>query len=138
MRTDPRVACEKPEVERVGWAVLHDLLAHPFMALTGYSRAALNFHNWTSLLAWPRPAGATGVATGHKNPPTARQRCAWGIASAQQVGPGMWQVQHPTVNHAVTLRAANVAEAVVRAEDWFQSLENEFGGRFTKPVGVRR
>lgn len=53
MRTDPRVACAN-ERQRFWWAVLHDLVAHPLMALTGWSKWALRFHDWTSHRAWPR------------------------------------------------------------------------------------
>lgn len=53
MRTDPRVACKNGE-ERWLWAVFHDLVAHPLMALTNYWRLALRLHDWTSRRAWPR------------------------------------------------------------------------------------
>lgn len=39
MRTDPRAACANTH-ERLGWAVLHDLIAHPLMALTGWSASS--------------------------------------------------------------------------------------------------
>jgi hypothetical protein len=52
MRTDPRIACAN-EKERWGWAFLHDALAHPLMAFTGYCRWSLAFHNFTSRRAWP-------------------------------------------------------------------------------------
>ena len=35
------------------WGLLHDGLAHPLMAITGYSRMSLRFHTWTSRKAWP-------------------------------------------------------------------------------------
>lgn len=53
MRTDPRNACAN-EHQRLLWAVVHDALAHPLMALTGYCAASLRFHDWTSHRAWPR------------------------------------------------------------------------------------
>lgn len=53
MKRDPNAACANTE-QRLGWAVLHDLVAHPLMALTGYSRLALKFHDYTSYKAWPR------------------------------------------------------------------------------------
>jgi len=52
MRTDPRIACANGP-ERWHWAFIHDALAHPLMALTGYSGWALAFHNYTSRRAWP-------------------------------------------------------------------------------------
>lgn len=53
MRTDPRDACAN-ERQRLLWALIHDGLAHPLMALTGYCKAAVAFHDWTSHKAWPR------------------------------------------------------------------------------------
>lgn len=52
MKKDPNKACDKPG--HLGWAILHDALAHPFMALTGFSRLGVRFHDWTSHKAWPR------------------------------------------------------------------------------------
>lgn len=52
VRTDPNKACDRPG--HLGWAVVHDLLAHPFMAATGFSRIGVRFHDWTSHKAWPR------------------------------------------------------------------------------------
>lgn len=54
MKTDPNEGCNDKE-ERAGWAFLHDAVSHPFMALTGYSRWSIRFHNYTSNKAWPRP-----------------------------------------------------------------------------------
>lgn len=54
MKTDPRDAC-KHQRQRLCWALLHDLVAHPLMALTLYSRWSIRFHDWTSHKAWPRP-----------------------------------------------------------------------------------
>ena len=53
MRVDPRQACHNNE-ERLFWAVLHDLVAHPLMAISFYSRWAVRLHDWTSARAWPR------------------------------------------------------------------------------------
>lgn len=53
MKVDPNSACVR-HVERRGWAILHDLVAHPLMALTGYSTLARRFHDFTSRKAWPR------------------------------------------------------------------------------------
>jgi len=56
MMTDPRKAC-KNEEERLLWALIHDGIAHPLMAVTLYAWApAIWFHDWTSQKAWPRPA----------------------------------------------------------------------------------
>lgn len=53
MKTDPNKGC-KNQTEKLGWAILHDLVAHPVMALTGYSNLSMRFHNYTSHKAWPR------------------------------------------------------------------------------------
>jgi hypothetical protein len=53
MRTDPRAACANAE-ERLFWAWLHDIIAHPLMALFGWASWTLQFHDWTSHRAWPR------------------------------------------------------------------------------------
>lgn len=53
MKTDPNKGC-KNTTQRLGWAVLHDAIAHPFLALTGYSKLGLKFHDYTSHKAWPR------------------------------------------------------------------------------------
>jgi hypothetical protein len=53
MKTDPNKACSNVK-ERLLWAVLHDALAHPVMALSGYSKWAKRFHDYTSHKAWPR------------------------------------------------------------------------------------
>ena len=63
MKTDPRFACPN-DTERRGWAMVHDCIAHPLMALAGWSPLALRFHDWTSLKAWPRivpPVGGLAV-----------------------------------------------------------------------------
>lgn len=54
MKTDPNEACANTE-QRLLWALVHDAIAHPLMALSGYARWALAFHDWTSRHAWPRP-----------------------------------------------------------------------------------
>lgn len=53
MKTDPNKGCTNQE-ERAFWAFLHDGIAHPLMALTGYSKLSLRFHDYTSRRAWPR------------------------------------------------------------------------------------
>lgn len=52
-KTDPNVACAN-ETQRLLWALIHDALAHPLMALSGYSKWALRLHDYTSHKAWPR------------------------------------------------------------------------------------
>lgn len=53
MKTDPNKGCANQE-QRLFWALVHDGVAHPFMALTNYSRLSLRFHDFTSHKAWPR------------------------------------------------------------------------------------
>ena len=51
-RMDPNRLCTVGR-ERVAWAVVHDLVAHPLLVLLAYSWPARAFHDWTSSLAWP-------------------------------------------------------------------------------------
>lgn len=115
MRTDPHAACANAE-EKAGWAFIHDGLCHPLMAFTGWSTWAVQLHNWTSRLAWPRPTSQI---------PTVRRVGTWchGIVKATEVASGLWSVQHPTVGHAVRVKAANEFDAVTQAEHWFMSLQ---------------
>lgn len=53
MKTDPNKACTNLE-EKAFWAFVHDALAHPLMALTGWSAWSRRFHDYTSHRAWPR------------------------------------------------------------------------------------
>lgn len=53
MKTDPNKACSNKK-EHLLWALLHDGIAHPFMALTKYSKLSKRFHDFTSQKAWPR------------------------------------------------------------------------------------
>ncbi len=66
MKTDPNEGCNSKE-ERLFWAVIHDGICHPLMALSGYSRWSIKFHNYTSHKAWPRetkPASHQLASTG--------------------------------------------------------------------------
>ncbi|MNE12803.1 hypothetical protein D3C81_442100 [compost metagenome] len=62
MRTDPRKACANQE-EKLSWALVHDGIAHPLMALTLFSKLAVAFHDWTSQKAWPRKTRKRGQLT---------------------------------------------------------------------------
>ncbi len=53
MKTDPNACCVIHREHRL-WAMVHDGLAHPLMAVTGYCRWAKRFHDFTSMRAWPR------------------------------------------------------------------------------------
>lgn len=53
MKTDPNKACSNVK-EKLFWAVIHDGIAHPLMAFTGYSKWSKRFHDYTSNKAWPR------------------------------------------------------------------------------------
>lgn len=39
-------------IEITRWAIVHDLIAHPLMALTRYSRWSMRFHTWSARRAW--------------------------------------------------------------------------------------
>jgi hypothetical protein len=54
MKKDPNTYCINYE-ENIGWELLHDLVAHPLMALTLYkSKLVISFHDFTSSKAWIR------------------------------------------------------------------------------------
>lgn len=53
MKTDPNKHCINFKQNLI-WALIHDIIAHPFMALTGYSGWGIAFHNYTSYKAWVR------------------------------------------------------------------------------------
>lgn len=122
MRTDPRAACAN-EKELLGWAVVHDLLAHPFMAITNYSALSMRFHDWTSYKAWPR------VRPAQLREPVEIQS-KWGVIRATEVAPNCWKIRHPVVRHALVTGADDAIQAVEKAEVWFQDLEETHGGVF--------
>ncbi|MFA6199125.1 MAG: hypothetical protein WC679_01800 [Bacteroidales bacterium] len=53
MKTDPNNHCIHYKQDLL-WALIHDIFAHPFMAITGYSKIGIDFHNYTSHRAWKR------------------------------------------------------------------------------------
>lgn len=54
MKLDPNRYCVKYE-EHLFWAIVHDVIAHPLMAITLYKVPKLiSFHNYTSQKAWRR------------------------------------------------------------------------------------
>lgn len=116
MRTDPRKACAN-EKQLLGWAIVHDLIAHPFMVLTGYSRASLRFHDATSQRAWPRLV-------------IANERRVFSIPNdrfgtfqvTRLAARGFYEVQHPIINHRLIVKADGVADAADQADEWFASL----------------
>lgn len=122
MRTDPRKACAN-EREAWFWAAVHDLLAHPLMVLTWYSRPALWLHDWTSRRAWPRPAP----------PELARPAqfvSRFGLLLVEHQGDTFYRVHHGHVDHAVTVQAEGPASAAVKAVGWFDTLAEQLGGQF--------
>ena len=60
MKIDPNKHCIKYR-QSLLWAIIHDLIAHPFMSLTLYSKPAIEFHNYTSHRAWKRGDVKTSV-----------------------------------------------------------------------------
>lgn len=106
MRTDPRAACANAE-ERLGWAVVHDAIAHPLMALTNYSGWAVAFHDWTSHRAWPRKPDfrETHVITAHTDD------C--GLCAAwNDVVPGIFCIKHGKRDLLVRLQARDAEDAM--------------------------
>jgi hypothetical protein len=119
MRTDPRRACANAQ-ERKLYAFLHDALAHPLMALTGWCGLSIRFHDWTSAHAWPRAKpsklhAAVRVRTVH-----------WGTLIAMEIAPAVWEVHHPRVQHSLRVTADDAIEATSQAETWFDDLAKEF------------
>lgn len=53
-KLDPNNCCVIFD-ECLFWALVHDIIAHPLIALTLYQcQFAIDFHNWTSHKAWKR------------------------------------------------------------------------------------
>lgn len=62
MKLDPNKYCVVYEQNLI-WAVIHDLLAHPLMALTLYKvEMFIEFHDYTSAKAWIRDASSTELS----------------------------------------------------------------------------
>ena len=54
MKLDPNNCCVNYK-ENLLFAIIHDLIAYPLLALTFYKfQFAKDFHNWTSHKAWVR------------------------------------------------------------------------------------
>lgn len=114
MRTDPRKACAN-EDQLLWWAVVHDLIAHPLMVLTGYSRTSIAFHDATSQRAWPRKHVAE---LGPVFVPSDR----YGLLRITQTPAGFFEIEHGRIAHRYVVKADNVSDAVEQAEEWFASL----------------
>ena len=53
MKKDPNKCCVIFDESKL-WALIHDLVAHPFLAISGYSKVGERFHDYTSSKAWTR------------------------------------------------------------------------------------
>ena len=53
MKTDPNKHCISFK-QNLLWAIMHDIIAHPLMGITGYCKWSIAFHNYTSHKAWTR------------------------------------------------------------------------------------
>lgn len=127
MRTDPREACAN-EKQLLGWAIIHDLIAHPFMVLTGYSPVSLRFHDTTSRLAWPRTTTAIAPFEIAVVP-----NDRWGLLLVTRTPAGFYEIKHPIFAHRFGVRAINIDEAVEQAEEWFASLMDLIPGSEVRP-----
>jgi hypothetical protein len=116
MRTDPRKACAN-EKQLLGWAIVHDLIAHPFMVATGYSRLSLKFHDATSQRAWPRLALKNEQRTF-----TIPSDRFGALQVTRLAARGFYEIQHPLIDHRFVVKAEGVADAADQAEEWFSSL----------------
>lgn len=118
MRTDPRKGCAN-EREALGWALLHDAIAHPLMAVTLWRRWTLRFHDWTSHQAWPRCA----------TPQTAEPRTwkirtnRFGVLTVTEIDPpGCYSVLHGLILHTIRVKATDHHDAARQAQEWFAEL----------------
>ena len=123
MMTDPRKACGNTE-QLLLWAFVHDLIAHPFMAITFWSKPALKFHDWTSNKAWPRKDEFIG-----EQDYSFVFRKARIVAS--NIAPGVWSVAHPSVSHCLVITADDKFTAIRKGLEWFVHLSQELQGEFT-------
>lgn len=108
--------------ERWLWAFVHDLIAHPLMAITNWSALSLRFHDYTSHRAWPRETYPLGTTV---NVPS-----TFGDMQLTEVAPNVWKVQHPNVRHAVVL-GGDPIQVAEEAEAWFKDLAATHGGKFS-------
>ncbi len=115
MRTDPRKACAN-EKQLLGWAILHDLIAHPAMVLTGYSKLSLRFHDATSRRAWPLAVEPV------PNEPVLVPSDRFGTLRVVQTATGFFEIAHGRIAHRFVVKAIDVSDAIEQAEEWFGSL----------------
>lgn len=119
MRTDPRAACANAE-ERWIWAFIHDAVAHPFMALTNWSRPALTFHDWTSHRAWPRAEAAPVVRYAITS-----DHLVYGRVHVREEEPdGIYSVIHGRRSLTVRVQARDVEDALTKGIELFR-LQDE-------------
>lgn len=116
MKTDPRKACANA-AERKLWAWVHDGIAHPFMALTGWSKISLAFHDWTSYQAWPRYNSVEECEV--------HNRIYGNVMVVFHRESKTYSVYHPRMRHIFGTPANDPFEAVEIAEVWFDSLLSE-------------
>lgn len=121
MKTDPNQACANAE-ERWGWALVHDLIAHPLMALFGWHGWTLQFHDYTSRRAWPRDLSAkpgewVEAETGF-----------YRLQVRETTVPGLYEVKCPFMNHTYGTKADNHEDAALAAEEWFLTLDPIWNG----------
>ena len=126
MKTDPNQACRNDE-QRFWWAVAHDLIAHPFMAITLWSSWSLKFHDWTSRQAWPRDSVAPPEFSHAWMP-------LWHRVAYRRMHGNFYEVLHPAVSHSFRCQADNAAGALSKAVVHFIDLANRHGGQFSLPL----
>jgi hypothetical protein len=122
VRTDPRAACAN-EKENLWWALLHDGVAHPLMALTLYSKVSLRFHDFTSKHAWPR-------VKMEKPQTISLVSRRFGRIEGCYLGREIYSFEHPTVSHNFVTNARDAVEALEKAEACWSVMADEFGGKF--------
>lgn len=129
MKTDPRIACAN-ERELFWWAILHDLVAHPLMALTFYSALSLRFHDWTSKHAWPRDENPqSNIVT--RLPAPVLETKVWSPFKKKNVRvsvhpttmEGFWSIDFSHRHHTLVVKAETAIDAVNDGAGWLYELE---------------
>jgi hypothetical protein len=115
VRTDPRAACANAD-ERLLWALVHDGIAHPLMAITCYSRMSVWFHDWTSNRAWPRspdlPRLRRAMTATHPE---------FGRMSVRECAPvGVYSIKHGRRDLVVRVQARDLDDALIKGVKQFK------------------
>lgn len=112
MKTDKNIACRNPRQSFL-FAAAHDLIAHPFMVLTGYSKLSRRFHDYTSERAFPRNMDHYINFSIYSE--------EFGTLDGRKMKNGIWEISHPGIRVPIRFKASNIHAAIECAEEWFRS-----------------